>query len=232
MRTELVDISATRKEIKIDIDATEVRAEYDRVSNRYMKIAAIPGFRPGRAPSSVVRRHYKNEIRSEVLRELLPQAVAGAIEEHKLNPLAEPDIHLENTDGLEKIGEQPLLIHAQVEVLPEVKLGEYKGIEVTRRTRPIGDEEVDLVVETLRQDSASLRAVEDRGAQLGDTVTTTFHGKFVDPPAAEDINVEDVEVVLGGPHVLPEMTDNLLGVTPDEERSFTLNIRKTSTRVG
>lgn len=222
MRTELVDISPTRKEIKIDIDAAEVRAQYNRVSDRYARSAAVPGFRPGRAPSSVIKRHYKNEIRSEVLRELLPQAVADALEEHKLNPLVEPEIQLSNTEGLEKIGEEDLSIQAQVEVLPEVTLGEYKGLEVTRRTRPVTDADVDRVVEALRQESASLQAVEDRGAQLGDTLTVTFRGKFVEEPEAEEINVEDVEVVLGGPHVLPEISENLVGVKPDEERNFTV----------
>ncbi|MEJ7709825.1 MAG: FKBP-type peptidyl-prolyl cis-trans isomerase [Pyrinomonadaceae bacterium] len=72
------------------------------------------------------------------------------------------------------------------------------------------------------RESASLQAVEDRGAQVGDTVTVNFHGKFVEPPESEDINVEDVEVELGGEHVLADITQNLLDVKPDEERTFTV----------
>ena len=83
MKTELIDASPTRKEIKIEIDTTAVRESYDRVSDRYAKQAKVPGFRPGHAPRSVVRTRFKSEIRGEVLQELIPKAVNQAIEEHE-----------------------------------------------------------------------------------------------------------------------------------------------------
>ena len=110
--------------------------------------------------------------------------------------------------------------HVNVEVLAEIKLGKYKGIEVSRRVRPVKDEDVERVVEQLRENSASLQPVEDRGAELGDTVTANFHGKFLDTPDAEPINVEDVDVVLGGEGIVQEMTDNLTGAKPDDEKTF------------
>src|SRR5829696_9460353 len=97
MKTELIDVSPTRKEIKIELDATEVRSAYDRVSAQYSKGASVPGFRPGHAPTSVVRTRYKSEIRSEVLRELLPDAVNNAIEEHSLAALGEPHVDFDNS---------------------------------------------------------------------------------------------------------------------------------------
>jgi trigger factor len=223
MKTELVDVSATQKEIKIEIEPAAVRAAYDRISDRYAKQANVPGFRPGHAPRSVIRTRYKGEIRGEVLRELVPEAISQAIEEHSLDTIGEPDVHLDNNEGLDKFGEQPLSVHVNVEVLPKIDLGEYKGLEVTRRVRPVKEEDVDHVIESLRETSASLLPVEDRGAQLGDTVTVTFNGKFVDTPAAEDINVEDVDVALGGEGVQQEFTDNLLGVSADDEKQFTVN---------
>src|SRR6202171_2826547 len=120
-------------------------------------------------------------------------------------------------------GAEPISVNVKVEVLPKVELGQYKGIEVTRRVRPVADEDVDRVIEGLRENSASLIPVEDRGAQLGDTVTVNFNGKFVDTPEAEDINVEDVDVELGGSGVQQEFTDNLLGVSADDEKQFTVN---------
>ena len=82
MKTELVDLSPTRKEIKIEIEPAQIRTAYDRISERYAKGANVPGFRRGHAPQSVVRNRFKSEIRSEVLRELLPEAVNNAIGEH------------------------------------------------------------------------------------------------------------------------------------------------------
>ena len=222
MKTELVDLSPTRKEIKIEIEPAVVRAAYDRVSDRYSKSANVPGFRKGHAPPSEIRRRFKTEIRSEVLQELVPEAIGAAIEEHSLNTIGEPGVHLDNDDALQKFGEEPISLHINVEVLPKIELGEFKGIAATRRVRPVADEDIDRIIAGLRENSASLIPVEDRPAQLGDTVTVTFNGKFLDAPEAEDINVEDVDVELGGAGVQQEFTDNLLGVQPDEEKGFTV----------
>jgi trigger factor len=220
MKTELIDLSPTRKEIRIEIEPEQIRAAFDRISNQYSKAVNVPGFRPGHAPTSVVRTRYKSEIRSEVLRELLPEAVNNAINEHSLNALGEPNVELDNTTALERLGEEPLTIKVGIEVLPDIQLETYKGLEVSRRKRPITDADVDRMIENLRDSSASLQPVEDRASELGDTVTVNAHGKFLDAPEAEEIKVDDVEVVLGGPGVQKEFTENLTGVRAEESRTF------------
>ena len=84
MKTELVDVSPTRKEIKIELEPEIVRQTFDTISDRYAKQASVPGFRRGHAPRSVVRTRFKSEIRGDVLRELIPEAVNSAIEKHEL----------------------------------------------------------------------------------------------------------------------------------------------------
>ena len=220
MKTELTDVSATRKEIRIEIEPSLIRSTYDRISDEYSKAAKVPGFRPGHAPRSVIRTRYKNEIRTEVLRELLPEAVNNAIGEHSLAAIGEPNVELDNTEALEHLGEAPLTVKVGVEVLPEIKLDNYKGLEAQRSVRPVTDEDIDKTIENLRNASAALQPVEDRGAELGDTVTINARGNFVENPEDEDIKVDDVEVVLGGPGVQQEFTDNLLGVRPDDKKTF------------
>jgi trigger factor len=223
MKTELIDVSPTRKEIKIEIEPEQIRSAYDRISKQYSKGANVPGFRPGHAPTSVVRTRYKSEIRSEVLRELIPEAVNNAITEHSLNALGEPNIELDNTTALERLGEEPLSFKVGVEVLPEVQLENYKGLEVNRRKRPITDADVERMIAGLRDSSASLQPVEDRASELGDTVTVNARGNFVEDPEEEEIKVDDVEVVLGGQNVQKEFTENLTGVRAEETRTFTVD---------
>ena len=223
MKTELKDISPTRKQIEVVIEPEAVRAVYDRISDQYAKAANVPGFRPGHAPRGIVRTRFKEKIRTELLRELLPDAVQKAVAEHKLAPLGEPELDLENPEGLSELGEKPISFSVNVEVLPEITLGDYKGLAVARRTRPVSDEDVDRVIESLRENSATLEPVEDRGAQPGDTVTANFHGKFLNDPDAEPIKVEDVDVVLGGAGVVQEITANLTGAEPDDEKAFTVD---------
>jgi len=220
MKTELLDVSPTRKEIKIELDSATVRQAYDRISDRYAKQATVPGFRPGHAPRAVVRNRFKNEIRGQVLQELVPEAVDAAIHKHELHALGEPDVQLENAEALEKLGEAPVSVKVNVEVLPKVDLHDYKNIEVVRQTRPITDERVTEMLDALRETSAAMQPVEDRGAALGDTVTINVEGKFVDLPEEENIQQDDVEVNLGGQGVQQEFTDNLIGTKADDEKTF------------
>ena len=244
MKTELTDVSPTRKEIRIEIEPTQVRDTYDRISDEFSKNAKVPGFRPGHAPRSVVRTRYKNEIRTEVLRELVPDAVNNAIVEHSLDAISEPDVHFENEETLDRLGEEPITVKVAIEVFPEINLGEYKGLEGTRRLRPVTDADVDKAIESIREASAVLQPVEDRASELGDTVTINARGHEVTEPDAEkstdeqektkeatdateandldEIKVDDIEVVLGGPNVQKEFTENLTGVRPDEKKSFTV----------
>jgi trigger factor len=229
MKTEFVDVSPTRKEIKIEIEPAAVRETYDRISDRFAKQASVPGFRPGHAPRAVVRTRFKSEIRSEVLRELVPEAINEAIVKHELTTLGEPDVQLDNTEALEKFGEVPISVRVNVEVLPKVELRDYKGIEAVRQTRPITDKSVDEMLEALRETSAAMQPVEDRGAELGDTVTINVEGKFLgqgvgaDSPEEENIKADEVEVTLGGKGVQQEFTDNLIGVKADDEKTFVVD---------
>jgi trigger factor len=230
MKTEFVDISPTRKEIKIEIEPEAVRESYDRISDQYAKQAKVPGFRPGHAPRAVVRTRFKSEIRSEVLRELVPDAINEAIVKHELNTLGEPDVQLDNAEGLEKFGEAPISVTVNVEVLPKVELHDYKGIEAVRQTRPIIDANVDEMLEALRETSAAMQPVEDRGAELGDTVTINVEGEFLSDATEgaaeaeeEPIKADDVEVTLGGKGVQQEFTDNLIGVKADDQKTFVVD---------
>jgi trigger factor len=221
MKTEISEVSQTRKEIKIEIEATDVRAELERVSQEYARAVTVPGFRKGHAPVGVVRTRYKKDIQGDVLKRLIPEAVEQAIEESGFQVIGQPDVHLEN-ENLDKLGQESITVHAHVEVMPELNLGEYKGIEAARRTRPVTDEEVERVIENLREASASLQPVEDRAAEPGDTVTADIQGRYVEPEEEEDINVSDVDVVLGGEGVLAEFNEHLAGVQPDEVKTFTV----------
>jgi trigger factor len=221
MKTEVVDVSPTRKEIKIEVEAADVRAEFDRVTEEYARQANVPGFRKGHAPATIVRTRFKKDIQSDVLKRLVPEAVEQAITESGLQVIGQPDVHLDN-EGLDKFGEGALSLHAHVEVMPELTLGEYKGIEAARHTRSINDKAVELVIENLREASASLQPVEDRASEDGDTVTADIQGHYLVPPSDEDINAEDVDVVIGGEGVLPIFTEQLTGVRPDEARTFTV----------
>src|SRR5688572_3443993 len=146
MKSELKEVSPTQKEIHLEIDADALKEAYGKVSRKYAKGANVPGFRKGYAPLDVVRLRFKEEIKSEVLQEVVPGQVAAAIEEHDLHPLAEPHLHLENQDSVKVNGSEPLMLHVHVEVMPEIPDPKFDGIEVTRRVKPVTDGEVEDLI--------------------------------------------------------------------------------------
>jgi len=223
MKSELKEISPTQREIHLQIDTDTVRAAYGKVSQKYAKRASVPGFRKGYAPVDVVRLRFKEEIKSEVLQEVVPAAVTAAIQEHNLHPLAEPQLHLEDHENVKVNGSVPISLHVHVEVMPDIPAPKYDGIEVTRRVKPVIDGEVeDLIAERLQREAA-LIPVEGRPARDGDTVIADLEGTFDGSPDGQPIVANDLEIVLGDEVVERSFTENLIGVNEDDEKSFTVS---------
>src|SRR5687768_8155715 len=126
MKTELKEISPTQRELHIEIEAAALKAAYSKVSQKYARGASVPGFRKGYAPLDVVRLRYKEEIKSEVLQEVVPGSVSDAIQEHKLHPLTEPQLHIEDAENIKVNGTQSIALHVHVEVMPEIPMPEYE----------------------------------------------------------------------------------------------------------
>src|SRR5688500_20233710 len=99
MKTELVDVSPTRKEIKIELEPEIVRQKFDSISDRYAKQASVPGFRRGHAPRSVVRTRFKSEIRGDVLRALIPEAVNNALDKPEPPANGKRDVHVDEGES-------------------------------------------------------------------------------------------------------------------------------------
>lgn len=223
MKSELIEVSPTRKEIKIEIEPEALKAAYQKVSQKYASAANVPGFRKGYAPLDVVRLRYKDEIKNEVLQQLLPEKVTEAIQFHELQPLTEPHLHIDDVENVKVNGSQPIGLHVHVEVMPEIPEPEYAGIEIIRSTKPVTDAEVDSLIENRRKEHAALIPVEDRPSETGDIVIADLEGTFDDEPEGEPIRADDLEVVLGDDNIEAAFSENLIGVRPDEEKEFSVS---------
>ncbi len=223
MKSEIKEISPTQKEIQLQIDTETIKAAYGKVSQKYAKRASVPGFRKGYAPLDIVRLRFKDDIKNEVLQEILPNAVTEALQEHDLHPLAEPRLHIEDHENLKVSGTVPISLQVQVEVMPEIPDPKYDEIDVIRRLKPVLDGEVeDLIAERLQKE-AVLIPVEGRRSELGDTVIVDLEGIFEGEPYGEPIRAEDVEIVLGDEIIEKSFTDNLIGVLEDDKIEFTVS---------
>lgn len=223
MKTELIEISPTRRELHIEIEGEALKSAYGTVSQKYAKSASVPGFRKGFAPVDVIRLRYKEEIKNDVLQQVLPDKVAEAIQQHDLHPLAEPHLHLVDSESIKVNGSEPIKLNVHVEVMPEIPSPNYEGMELARRIKPVEEGEIeDLIASRLQKESA-LIPVEDRASEIGDTVIADLEGTFDDDSSGEIIKADDLEVTLGDEVIEAAFTENLVGVKEDDEKIFTVN---------
>lgn len=224
MKTELKEVSQTMRELHLEIPPSALKAAYDEVSRRYSAKANIPGFRKGvPAPLEVVRLRYKDEIRNDVLQMVVSNAATKAIEEAGVQPVGDPQIHIDDFENVKIDGSEPVKVHIHFEVMPEIPEPDYAAIEVERRVKPVEESDVDEYVAHLLQRESALVPVEDRPAADGDTVIVDLEGTFEGGEAEEPVVAKDLEIKLGDANIDPTFTDNLIGVRADDVREFTVS---------
>jgi trigger factor len=213
-----VESETCKKELVIEIPPDIVKQESDAVTAQYRRLARIPGFRPGRAPASLIRRHFQDDIRNEVVQTLLPKYFENAIKDQKMSVIGRPhfaDLKFED--------DSPLRATAKFEVLPEFELKEYKGLEVEQGTFDVTEDEVKQSLEDIQQRAATFEPVEDRAAQDGDYVSVNYRGVDKADAEAKPLEASDAMVHLSGEGSVPEFTENLRGTKPGDVREFDVN---------
>lgn len=202
-----------RREIDLEIPAENVQKASEKVARDIARIARIPGFRPGKAPVTLVRRRFAGDIQGEVVQSLVPEYLEKALDEKKLVPITRPEVDkIDFKDG------EPLRVHAVFEVLPEFELGDYKNLQVEIDDIELGDAQVDKTLEEMRERAATFVPVEGRPAKDGDSVLVKLTGTPKD--RGEPVNADNVLVPLGAEETLGAFTDNLRGASPGETKHF------------
>ena len=213
MKTEFTDISATQKTLTIEIPVDVVAAEINRVAKGYTKQARIPGFRPGKVPTTLVKQRFKEQILHDVAHGLIPRAVDEALQERGIEPVDTPNI---KDVALEE--GQPLTFTAAIETVPPFDVGDLSTIEATRHATDVNDEAVEKTLQQLRQRGAKHEPVENRGVEDGDTVVLDIERKDAEgkPDRHGDVSLE-----LGSPANPPGFDAQLLGLRTGETKTFT-----------
>jgi len=219
MKAELTDISACRKSFDIEIPPDVVDKEISHISNNLVQRAKVPGFRPGKAPVSVIKTRYREEIVTEMLQHLLPKYFLEAVKEKDLDIVDEP--HYESVDY--DTG-RPVKFKALFEVYPDLDITNYTGIPAEDVSFDVADTDIDSTLKKLQEDMSELSPAEaERPVKQGDFVEISFTGK--ETGASEPMFTEKATVEVGGPSTLQEFTENLTGTTVNEEKTFSVTYR-------
>jgi trigger factor len=202
-----------RRELDLEIPAEEVTKAIEKVAKEFAKVARVPGFRPGKAPITLIRRKFADDIKGEVLQSLVPERVEKAVAEQKLTPVSQPQVDkLDFTEG------QPLKFRAVFEVLPEFELSNYKDLEFEMPAMDLTDEDVTKALEEMRERAAAFAPVEGRAVENGDFVQLKLHGT---PEGGGDpLQADSVLCHIGAEETMEPFNENLRGANIGDHKNF------------
>jgi trigger factor len=216
MKVDLTEQSPVKRVLAIEVDADEMAQEKKRVLRGYAQKARIPGFRPGKAPLSLVEARFKKEVGEDVRERVMSRSFHEAAREHGLRPLGDPVV--DEVTGEDDEGE-PFRFKLSFEVLPEIEVKNYKGLEVRREAVAVTDAQVDEALEELRQSRTQLVTEEDRAAVTGDVIVCDVRGT---PSEGEPFERERTMIEVGATANPPAFNDKIEGVRAGDEPSFSI----------
>jgi trigger factor len=202
-----------RRELELEIPAEDVSKATERVAKELARVARVPGFRPGKAPVSLIKRRFADDIKGEVLQSLVPERVEKAVAEQKLSPVSQPQV-----DKLDFNEGQPLKFRAVFEVLPEFELGPYKGLEIEMPPMDVTDEDVNKALEETRERAAAFAPVEGRAVENGDFAQLKLVGTPAD--GGEPINADSVLCHVGAEETMEPFNEALRGANIGDHKEF------------
>ncbi|WP_062355354.1 trigger factor [Bacillus kwashiorkori] len=206
-------LEGNRGELTIEVEAEVFNKALDAAFKKVVKDVNIPGFRKGRVPRPIFEQRFGVEaLYQDALDILLPEEYAKAVEETGIEPVAQPQIDIEQIEKGKN-----LIFKAEVVVKPEVKLGEYKGLEVEKFDTEVTDEDVEKELKQLQERHAELVVKEEGTAENGDTVVIDFEG-FVNGEAFEGGKAENYSLELGSNSFIPGFEEQLIGIASGEEK--------------
>jgi trigger factor len=219
--------SSTKREIEVEIPAADVARETETLIQKYQKLARIPGFRTGHAPASVIKQRFAEGIKSDVVEALVPKYFRKETEKLGLTPVSQPrvsDLHLH--DG------EPLRFKASFEVMPTIRVEDYKELRADKPVIAVTDEEVEQSLKNVQEQHATFTSIEGRPLADGDFAQVSLDGQPKDAPATEGkavksgpagtnpVHMDEILVEIGGAGTMPEFTENLRGASAGDEKTF------------
>ena len=206
-------IEGCKHSLEISIPVPEVETETSRVAADVRKRAKLPGFRPGRVPTSLILKQFSGEIRQKVLESLIPKHLQKKFEADNLNVVGTPDI----SDVHFHEGE-PLTFKAEFEVVPPIELGEYKDVEVPYHDPEVTDEDVTKRIDELRDQKAEYVNIDPRPLEKGDYAVVALES--IAGIEGDPVKQDEMVLEMGGEETFEAFTENLLGLSPGDEKEF------------
>ena len=224
MNVKNVEKENSKAKVTVEIGKDEFETALTKAYLKVKKNIQVPGFRKGKAPRKIVEAMYgANVFYEDAVEEIFPDIYTAAVVDQKIKAVGQPSVV-----DMETPEEGGVVLTVSTELYPEVKLGQYKGLEVPKAEATVTDEEVEADVDRMAEQSARIETV-DRAAKKGDTVVLDFEG-FVDGKPFEGGKAENHSLELGSGQFIPGFEDQLEGVTAGEEKDVVVTFPEQYTK--
>ena len=218
MNTKIEDIDSCKKKIKFDIAFKDYQA---KVQSSYLTLARqvkVPGFRPGKAPMSMLEKRFGPNVKKEVMTQLVSERLAEVIEEKGFRSVSPPKIlEVEAEEGTD------ISVSASVEIVPDFKINDYSKVEIPIEITRVTDEDVNQAINYQRERQGTKVQVLDRPVEDKDFVKLDFNGTL-NGEAFEGGKGSDHIVQVGSEYLLKDMGNQLIGMSVDEEKDIPVQI--------
>ena len=206
MSLQVETLEKNMAKLTIEVADTLLEKAMQNVYNRNKGRINLPGFRKGKAPRKMIERVYGAGVFLEdAINSLLPDAYRDALKECELEIVSQPKIDIVQAEP-----GKPLIFTAEVATRPDVELGQYKGLEVTRQDTTVTDEDIEAEIRAEQEKNSRVVTVEDRGAENNDTVTLDYAGT-IDGVAFDGGSATDHRLTLGSGSFIPGFEEQLIG---------------------
>ena len=224
MNVTVENLAPCKKLVRVEVEAQKVDETFELITKDFQRKAALPGFRPGKAPRDMVARIYSKDIEDEAKRTLISDFYKKAVEEQKLDVLGYPDV-----EEIQFSRGQPLQFAATIETAPDFELPEYKGIPVQVEARTVTDADVDKALDLLREQRLKFNTVV-RPVQTGDIAVVNYTGTCdgkplteIAPTAKGLTEQKSFWVDVGANSFIPGFGDQLIGAKAGDKRTVNVD---------
>lgn len=212
----------SRVGLKIVVEADRVKRSYEKTLRQLEQNIQIPGFRKGKAPRNlVVRQVGRERIMASAVDDLISEAIQQAFKEAQLTPISRFELDDEVGQLLAQFNpEADFSFSGYVEVYPEARVGQYKGLTVTATRVDVKPEQIDQLIDRWRDQRATLLPVEDRPAQLGDVVVIDFEARDAEGNPLDEMTTQDFQLELKEDNFIPGFVAGIVGMQLDETKEI------------
>lgn len=206
--------------IEITLPAKPIKEEIERQESKYSQSAHLKGFRKGKVPISLIKAKYGDAIKENVLNKVINKAYIEALKETKLQPSTKAEINILDFDDPDKSGQTGLRFKASFEIMPEIEIENYKGINLELPPIAASEKEIETELNNLRKQTAFYEPVVMRPAQMGDYLILNGELLQEEKGIMRTENIDNYTIILGAKEYPPELTNNLIGIRLNDRKKI------------